>query len=112
MTINVCPRCDRRYIASKFNTDYVHSCDSGDKTLDNEDIVVIGNWTDYSGSGGVSSSHLGTAGTQNELLGTEAGIKGANFDGVTNRGASSSTHRQRQHLEFIPNVHPARPTED
>jgi len=98
--MKICDRCQTRYVVSKMNTDFVHKCNSTSAVLDNEDVVVIGDWTDYTGSAVVSPSVLGTAGTQNELQGTRAGIQGGNFDGVTNRGKRKSTHRTRQHLEY------------
>lgn len=99
--MSICPRCNRRVLSSNFNTDIEHICDSGDTSLDNEDVIVIGTWNDYTGSQDVAASVLQTAGLDNELRGTRAGIEGEDFDGVTSRGHRASTHRSRQHIEFI-----------
>ena len=40
-------------------------------------------------------------GVENQLQGTRAEIEGENKEGVTRRGQRASTHRQRQHLQFI-----------
>lgn len=78
--------------------DLVHECNSGNKTLDEEDIPITGNWIDYSGSGNVSPSVLSTLGLANHSQGTYAGIQGHKEYEVTARGNRKSTHRQRKKL--------------
>lgn len=100
--INKCPRCQNRYQTSQLNTDFIHTCNSGDTTLDNEDVLVIGNFEDYTGSGSFPKQSVMHAGTANELQGTDAdAYDKATFGGVTKRGNTTQTHRTRQHLEFI-----------
>ena len=101
MTLHFCPRCQRRYVISEGTgeVDFVHECDSGNLTLDNEDVVKTGDWEDYTGSEAVNNANL--QGTENKLFGTRAGIEGEDLGEFTRRGNRASTRRQRQHFEFI-----------
>jgi hypothetical protein len=101
--INICPRCQVRYMVDSNCGDFVHQCNSGDATLDNEDVNVKGNWVDYTGSGVVAKSFPMVAGLGNELQGTEAQArdKTAYFGGVTDRGNPIQTTRTRKHEEYI-----------
>lgn len=73
-----------------------------DDTLKKEDVVVIGNWQDYSGSGtkgpqevllqGISTEEKTPA---QELVGDETVVE------VTDRGNRSTTTRQRNKLVYI-----------
>lgn len=101
MTIHFCPHCNQRYQVSFDTTDYVHECNSGNDALDQEDVVVVGNWEDYGGSGTIGPQQVMRQGAANELQGTRAGIMGADKEELTRRGVRQSTHRQRQHLQFI-----------
>lgn len=100
-TMIICPRCQQRISHSLHNTDIIHECSSGDSTIDQEDVLVMGDWTDYTGSGKKGKFEVMNAGLGNELQGTDAGVRGANFDEVTDRGKNKKLYRQRQHLEFI-----------
>ena len=99
MVVRICPRCQQRYIVDPHCEDFVHECNSKNATLDNEDVVVVGDWEDYTGSGTVNNPLL--QGTENELFGTRADIEGEDDEPVTNRGNRKSTTRVRQHLHFI-----------
>ena len=99
--INICPRCQQRYAASTRCSDYVHACNSGQSALDQEDVKVIGDWTDYTGSGKAQKWQVALAGVGNELQGTDGGVRGARFTGVTVRGQRSQITRQRAHEEYI-----------
>jgi len=99
MVMRICPRCNQRIIYDKMSGDFEHICNSGNKTLDEEDVVVIGNWEDYTGSE-IKNNAL-TQGTENKFEGTRAGVLGQRSQPKTARGARASTHRQRQHIEFI-----------
>jgi len=101
MPTHICPHCDQRYTVGFDCTDYVHQCDSGNNALDQEDAVVIGDWEDYSGSGTKPPQEVLRQGMVNELQGTRAGIEGEDKEALTRRGKLVSTHRQRQHEEFI-----------
>lgn len=98
-TIHICPRCNVRFVASPECDSIEHECNSGNTTLDQEDVVVVGNWTDYTGSG--TASLVNYQGVENELQMKRGGIEGEDENPVTRRGNTASTHRQRQHIEFI-----------
>jgi len=98
MTISICPHCNRRFV-SEDGVDFSHECNSRKPVLDNEDILIVGNWTDFTGSG--TENNVNMQGSANLLFGTRADIEGEDQESVTRRGVKASTHRQRQHLEFI-----------
>ena len=106
MVVEVCPHCNTLYTRDKFNTDFLHTCNSGDNTLDQEDVLVIGDWQDYTVSSQqkVQDSIIKTAGLQNAALGTEGFVRSKgkvqDFD-RTDRGKKKALYRQRQHLEYI-----------
>lgn len=101
MPIIVCPNCNQRVVVGFDTTDFVHECDSGNLALDQEDVVVVGDWEDFSGSGTIGAQAVMRQGMENELQGTRAGIEGNDKEELTRRGVRQSTHRQRQHFEFI-----------
>ena len=102
MTIKFCPNCGERYSVDFGVTDFIHECSSGNNALDQEDIVIIGDWEDYSGSGTKPSQEVFMQGAENELQGTIADIEeDEDKEDHTRRGARASTHRQRQHLQYI-----------
>ena len=98
-TIHICPHCGERVLASPDNEDIEHSCNSGNNVLDQEDVPVVGNWEDYTGSGNANLPNY--QGVENKLQGRDAGIEGEDVDPKTLRGNNASTNRQRQHIEFI-----------
>lgn len=99
MVIKICPRCNVRYITEDSTLDFEHQCSSGVPAIDQEDVVVIGDWTDYTGTGEATNVLL--QGAENKLWGTRAHIEGEDLDPLTARGRSASTHRTRKHREFI-----------
>ena len=99
MTIKICPRCNKRFIVENNTSDFVHECNSGVAAIDNEDVLKIGDWTDYTGTGHVNNALM--QGAENKLFGTRAQLEGEDLDLLTSRGESASTHRSRQHLHFI-----------
>jgi hypothetical protein len=99
--IKICPRCNRTYVVGFDNSDFIHVCNSQNKTLDEEDVVVNGNWEDYTGSGIKAPQTVMMQGIVNEFFGTKPDIEGEDKEKDTPRGRRASTHRSRQHLEFI-----------
>ena len=99
--VRFCDRCQREYTTAMHNTDFVHVCNSGDDTLDNDSVVVVGSWEDFTGSATIQKAHQQVAGTENELQGTRAGIEGEKFAGVNVKGDRLKTHRLRRHEEYI-----------
>ena len=99
MPVTICPRCQQRVLVDRFSDDVAHICNSTNSVLDEEDVVVIGDWEDYTGSGiGLNPF---SQGIENKLFGTRAAIEGEREQPSTNRGVRASTRRQRQHIEFI-----------
>lgn len=103
MAIHICPNCNKRYTVGWGVTDYVHECNNGNPAIDQEDVVVVGEWVDYTGSSdGISAQEVMRQGMVNELQGAKANIEyGDDKEDETPRGVRTSTHRQRQHLEYI-----------
>ena len=101
MPIHFCPHCNQRFTVGFDTTDFIHECNSGNPVLDQEDVLIVGDWEDFSGSGTAPAQQVMRQGITNELQGTKAGVLGADKDAETRRGATAETHRQRQHLEFI-----------
>jgi len=101
MPIFYCPHCDTRITVGFDCTDFVHICDSGNPTIDQEDVVVTGNWEDYTGSGTIAPQEVMRQGLHNELQGRRAGVMGEDKEADTPRGARKSTHRTRQVLTYI-----------
>ena|SRR3990167_474851 len=100
-TIAYCPRCNQRIVRAQMSGDYVHQC-SGQETLKNEDVLVIGNWEDYTGSD-VNVNNVNRQGQENKLAGTRAAIEGAKEPpDRTSRGFPTNRFRSRQHLHYIP----------
>ena len=95
-----CPRCQTQIIRNPMSGDYVHDC-QGAESLRNEDILIIGDWSDYEGSGTAHSNIL-QAGRENKLFGTRAAIEGAKEPpNRTSRGFPTNRYRTRRHKEYI-----------
>jgi len=88
-------------MAAETSSDYIHACNSGVTALDREDVLVIGNWSDYTGSGTANKQEVMLASSVNELTGTDAALLKAKFTGVTEHGKTKQLHRQRQHEQYI-----------
>ena len=101
MVIKICPRCNQRYLTEFHVEDIIHECKTNNDVLDNEDVVVVGSWEDYTGSATIPLGQPLTQGAANKLFGTRAGIEGEDIETLTRRGNRASTHRVRQHLSFI-----------
>lgn len=101
MTVSICPRCQQRFMRMPHSGDFVHDCGgtNASAVLKTEDVKSMGSWEDYTGSGIVQNPNL--QGAYNRLQGQRAGIEGENFDGVTKHGNRLSTHRTRNHMEYI-----------
>ena len=97
MVVKFCPRCNQRYVAGFDCNDFVHDCNSGNLALDQEDVVIMGNWE----GGSKSPQDVLRQGLVNELQDQRGGIEGVDKEALTRRGVRASTHRQRQHQEFI-----------
>lgn len=101
-TNKICSQCQSQYLVSPDTTDYVHDCSvTSNETLKNEDVLVLGNWSDYTGSGTKQGAEVMFQGISNEVWGTRAGIDGVDVDPVTSRGANQATHRSRTKLTYL-----------
>lgn len=49
-TVFICPRCQNRCVRSPYTGDYQHDC-FGSNVLANEDVQIIGDWSDYTNQG-------------------------------------------------------------
>lgn len=101
MTIAYCPRCQKRIGFMQNIGDFVHSCDSGNATLDNEDVPYIGGGSDYTGDITIRTRKMMLQGAENKLGANRAATQGGKTHSYTARGKRTSTHRTRQHLQYI-----------
>jgi len=100
-TIKICDLCRRSVTTSIGNNDVVHECHSGNAVIDTEDVVILGDWEDYTGSGTVAASLLQTVGNTNKVGGTIAGQMGVFVPDLNNRGNVKGKVRARQRLRTI-----------
>lgn len=102
----LCPWCNRRVYRQPHSGDLVHACNSGNPTLDQEDVVILGDWIDCFGdsnqtTGGNAASILGTLGIATKNFGQTSWVRGYKDYSRTVRGAKKATHRQRQHYKYF-----------
>lgn len=80
-------------------TDFQHICKSGKSTVDQEDVKVVGSWSDYTGSATINNANM--QGIGNKLFGKIADIQGEKGFTATKRGNDAELTRQRQHTEYV-----------
>ena len=80
--MKTCPRCNKKFSVNEYDTDFVHTCDSNEEVLKNEDYVDVTkpNWN---------------------LQGLGTKVLGQNVDSTNRWGHLESTHSTRQHEEYI-----------
>jgi len=84
-----------------YDDSFVHDCNSGDSTSDNEDVLKLGTYTDDNGNTVAVSNPL-MQGQNNRLIGTLAGIEGEDPPKtLTSRGHDTETTRIRKKQTFI-----------
>jgi len=105
MTARECSHCRKIVFFDPRMGDFVHDC--GDFPVSTargtEDVPVMGNWSDYTGSNTDSTlqanvRNQGTAASNFGTRGCSLGHK--NYD-RTVHGNRSSTHRTRSHLQYF-----------
>lgn len=101
MTIKICPNCNVRYMTEDVNEDFIHTCNSGNPNLDNEDILVVGDWEDYTGSDSVGKAQVMMQGSENKLFGNRADIEGERVGDLNKNGLDKNVYRERQYEEVI-----------
>ena len=102
MVLKVCPRCNQRISINFYDVDYVHKCNSGIAAVDNEDVVVNGDYIDEVTGNSVNVENANFQGMPNKLWPKDADlIDNEDNESVTKRGNRKSTHRTRQHYEYV-----------
>ena len=100
--IQRCPRCHQNFLYSEFGGgDVIHDCNSGNETLDNEDIKAIGNWEDYTGSGIISKTKIQEVPNDRGQFGASQIVDGKFIGEFTSRGNKKQFVRARKHEEYI-----------
>lgn len=96
------PGTSRVVFVSNHSGDYVFDMrDAPEATnaIKNEDLVIVGDWQDFQSSGTRSPQEVINAGLGNSEQGNL--VANIHIDDKTNRGANSSTHRQRRKLVYF-----------
>ena len=94
-------RFAQRIVTAKHVGDIVYDSNTGDDIIDQEDILVIGDWSDFTGSAVVSTTAQTSLPLPNELHGTLADLQGAKVTNLTDRGKTSSLYRQRRIKRYM-----------
>ena len=98
-TTFICPRCQNFAVRSPHTGDFNHDC-FGIDALANEDVLVIGQWEDYTGSDN-ALQNLGLKAQENTLTGRPQ-IEGERVPpNFSSRGFPTNRFRQRRHIENI-----------
>lgn len=107
--IRYCQRCQRPIIVAATVTDFVHDCDSGNSTLDREDVRVIGDHTEDTNQPLISGQSATIATAPSFVMvpsppgnyGTRSFNEGVRVPPVSNRGQNSFRHVERKHAEYM-----------
>ena len=102
MTRVICPICRKVHNTAYNNSDLICNCAEGNsnKATAQEDVLKLGTFDNFSGSGGNTNFYLGAT---NELRGTKAEIEN-NLVPVLERnvrGRKKELYRQRDRLTFV-----------
>lgn len=102
--IHIDPQTRQRVLFMKHSGDVTYDR-SGDDAIAREDVPLIGVWTDWTGSGGVSSQgQQQFAGVENTLQGTDPAITdNAKVPNLSIIGTRAMTHRRRVKKEYFAN---------
>lgn len=97
-----CPNCNLRYSRQPYSGDFVHDCSkSPSAELAEEDVLIVGTFSDFDGSGTKGPSEVMNQGVENRLAGTLAGVLGKDEEDLTIRGKSKTRYRQRTRFQYI-----------
>ena len=88
MAMGICPNCKETFCYNEYDTDYVHQCNSGNNSVDEEDFLVINK---------PNSNLQGLANTAPII----AKIEGGHTTTKNDLGHTKATHDTRQHYEYI-----------
>ena len=97
--IAFCPRCNEPFMRDEHSGDYEHIC-QGTAVLKNEDVLVIGNWEDFTGSNN-AVVQVNRQGMENKLTGRPQIEGNKETPKRTSRGFPTNRFRTRQHIEPI-----------
>lgn len=99
--IIVCPNCQDRVSVADNNTDFIHQCNQeGDnRANERQDILRMGKWSDYTGSGGRVFNPY--AGIGNKLQGTRSELEGGKSWDRTKRGNRTDLYRTRDYEQYF-----------
>lgn len=102
-TLFLCPHCNKRVVRMPHTGDVVHDCADFEENAatGNEDILIVGNWSDFDGSGIKPPQEVMMQGVENELQGTDAGLQGEDVETLTVRGNPIDRYRTRRHFQYI-----------
>lgn len=98
--IKYCPNCQQPFVCDELNTDFNHKCNSDATVLNNEDVLIKGNYVSETTGANVIKQSTNFQGV-NKVWGTRAGHEGVRVSEYTARGNRKPSHRQRQHFENI-----------
>lgn len=99
----MCQNCNKRVQTMNHIGDIVHVCDASTSSdaVAFESVTVIGPWEDYTGSADISSREQQMwAGTENQLIGTTAGVNGEDLNELNIVGETKSIKRRRPYLHY------------
>ena len=102
--LKICPRCNTRFMVAERTNDYIHECNSGNLTRDQEDILRIGPFVDYTGSNATSDPYgreVMWQGIAKKNFGMRSDIEGEDTERRTRRGKNTELYRTRQRLQYI-----------
>ena len=86
--IKQCPNCHQFYVIPEHTGDYLHQCNSGNNSLDKEDVLKIDNpnWNLQGVENGAS-----VAGR----------VIGVDVENINVRGKIKTLYKERQYFEYI-----------
>ena len=104
MVIHIDPQTRQRILFMKHSGDLTYD-KSGDDAIAKEDVPVIGDWTDWTGSGGVpTATQQQFASQENTLQGNDAQIESkAKVPNLSVVGTRQQTNRRRVIKEYLAN---------
>lgn len=88
MSIGICPRCHQNYAYNEYDSDFVHTCNSTVEALDKEDILKT------------DEANATLQGIENKAVGNPK-FEGERIHDINVFGHIESTHKTRQHYEYI-----------
>lgn len=104
MGLKICPRCQERIVYDDTCEDIIHECGetTASEVLRNEDVIVMGQWEDYTGSDTtITGQQVMMQGITNNIWGTRGAIEGGKVSDRTSRGNDTELVRTRKHEEFV-----------